>query len=66
MEATDAFLQYWRQVKGYTNSPWNLVGRVPSKVKSKKVQLVLIAPVWPSQPWYPRLLSPLVAQPLSR
>ncbi len=26
-EATNAFLQDWRQVKGYANPPWNLVGR---------------------------------------
>ena len=27
------------------------------------VDLVLLAPVWPSQPWYPKLLSLLIAQP---
>ena len=63
-EATDAFLQDWRQVKGYANPPWNLVGRVLSKVEAQGAELILIAPVWPSQPWYPRLLSLLVGQPL--
>ena len=42
-------------------SSMNLVGRVLSKVDSQRAQLILIAPVWSSQPWYPKLL---VAQPL--
>ena len=42
-------------------SSMNLVGRVLSKVDSQRAELILIAPVWPSQPWYPKLL---VAQPL--
>ena len=64
-EATNAFLQDWGPVKGYANPPWNLIGRVLAKVESQGVELVtLIAPIWPSQPWYPRLLSLLVSHPL--
>ena len=63
-EATDAFLQDWSLVKGYANPPWNLIGRVLRKVESQEVELILIAPIWPSQPWYPRLLSLLVSNPL--
>lgn len=63
-EVTVAFLQDWRRVNGYANPPWNLVGRVLSKVESQGAELILIAPIWPSQPWYPRLLSLLVSQPL--
>ena len=63
-EATDAFLQDWRQVKGYANPPWNLVGRVLAKAEEQTADLILLAPIWPSQPWYPRLLSLLVSCPL--
>uniref|UniRef100_A0A1X7VHA5 Uncharacterized protein n=1 Tax=Amphimedon queenslandica TaxID=400682 RepID=A0A1X7VHA5_AMPQE len=64
-EATDAFLQDWGPVKGYANLPWNLKGRVLAKVEFQRVELViLMAPIWPSQPWYPRLLSLLVSSPL--
>ena len=60
-EATDAFLQEWSLVKGYANPP---IGRVLGKVESQEVELILIVPIWPSQPWYPRLLSLLVSNPL--
>ena len=63
-EATDAFLQDWRGLRAYANPPWNLTGRVLSKVEEQAMDLVLIAPVWPSQPWYPKLLSLLVSNPL--
>ena len=62
-EATDAFLQDWSQVKGYANPPWNLVGRVLAHVQSQQAQVVLVAPVWKTQPWYPLLLSMLVQFP---
>ena len=60
----DAFLQDWRGQKAYANPPWNLIGRVLKKVEEQAVDLVLVAPVWSSQPWYPKLLSLLIAQPL--
>ena len=63
-EARDAFLQDWRGQKAYVNPPWNLIGRVLKKVEEQAVNLVLVAPVWPSQPWYPKLLSLPIAQPL--
>ena len=64
-EATDTFLQNWSTVKGYANPPWNLVGRVLAKVEEQAADLVLVAQIWPSQPWYPRLLGLLAATPLT-
>ena len=54
-EALDAFSQDWTnlQGRGYANPPRNLVGR--AEFSNKKITLVLIAPVWKSQPWYPTL-----------
>ena len=50
---------------GMRNPPWNLIGRVLAKVEEQKVNVhvILVAPVWPSRPWYPRLLSLLVEIP---
>ena len=62
-EATDAFLQDWSQVRGYANPPWNMVGKVLAHVQSQQAQVVLVAPVWKTQPWYPLLLSMLVQCP---
>ena len=65
-EALDAFNQDWTILRGrgYANPPWNLVGRVLNKVRQQKVTLVLIAPVWKSQPWYPALLEMMVDFPI--
>jgi len=52
--AVDAF-----QLRGYANPPWCLVGRVLSKVESDQAQVVLVAPVWRAQSWYPVLLRML-------
>ena len=63
-EATDAFLQDWGSIQGYANPPWSLIGRVLAKVVEQEASVVIITPVWPSQPWYPLLLSLLVGTPL--
>ena len=65
-EALDAFNQNWGnlQGRGYANPPWNLVGRVLNRVRQQQVTLVLVAPVWKSQPWYPILLDMLVDFPV--
>ena len=49
-EATDAFLQDWSVVRGFANPPWNLIGRVLTKVEYQGAELILLAPIWPSQP----------------
>ena len=61
--ATDAFLQDWSQIKGYANPPWSLIGRVLSKVQMERAEIVLVAPVWKTQPWYPLLLQMLIVVP---
>ena len=58
-----ALLQDWSQLKGYANPPWSLIGRVLSKVQMDKAHIVLVTPVWKTQPWYPLLLQMLVARP---
>ncbi len=61
--ATDAFLQVWTGLKAYANPPWNLVGRVAAQAQAEQASLVLVAPVWRTQPWYPILLEMLVDAP---
>ena len=62
-EATDAFLQDWRTIKGFANPPWNLITRVLMKTQTQGVDVILVAPVWKTQPWYPLLLSLVVDWP---
>jgi len=65
--ATDAFTQDWNTLpeKLYANPPWSMIGRVLSLVHSQGVlELVLVAPVWKAQAWYPMLLQMLVRVPI--
>ena len=58
--AKDAFSQHWGPLKGYANPPWCLV---LSQVKRQQAQIILVAPVWKGQPWYPVLLGMLFDYP---
>ena len=49
-EATDAFLQDWSQFLGFANPPWCLLGRVLAQVHSQQARVILVVPVWKSQP----------------
>ena len=62
--ATDAFTLNWAEFRGYANPPWNLIGRTLAQVRNQEAHLVLVAPVWKSQTWYPMLLEMAVKQPL--
>jgi hypothetical protein len=59
--ATDAFLQDWSQIQGYANPLWSLIGQVLSQVQVQQAYIILVAPVWKTQPWYPLCLGMLRA-----
>ena len=58
-EAVDAFQQDWGPLRGFANPPWCFIGRVLSQARRQQAQLVLVAPVWRGQTWYPVLLEML-------
>ena len=58
-EAVDAFQQDWSTLKGFANPPWCLISRVLSHARRQQAQLILVAPVWKGQTWYPVLLEML-------
>lgn len=63
-EAVDAFSQDWSLTKGHAFPPFALIGRCLKKILDRQVpSLVLVAPVWQAQPWYPLLLEMCVAPP---
>ena len=53
----------WALIRGYANPPWNIIGRVLAQVRQQQAELVLVAPVWKAQVWYPVLLEMLVDIP---
>ena len=50
--------------KGICISPFCLVGRFPKKVKKEQASLLLVAPAWQSQAWYPCLLQMSIKNPI--
>ena len=61
---TDAFSMNWKGLKAYANPPWNLISKVLGQVRQQEATLVLVAPVWKTQAWYPLLLELLIEEPL--
>ena len=63
--ATDALAQPWNLTRGYAFPPFALIGRCLRKVHKEKVpELVLITPIWPTQPWFPMLVSMAIRRPI--
>jgi hypothetical protein len=50
--AVDAFQQDWGSGLPYMFPPVQLLLRVLAKVRDENVRAVLVAPKWPSQPWW--------------
>ena len=49
----------------YSFPPFALIGRCLQQIVRQNVEpLILVAPVWPSQPWYPLLLQLCIYHPL--
>lgn len=61
---TDAMTLDWSLVKGYAFPPSSLITPVLKKVSLDKADLVLVAPVWQAQPWWPALLNLLIKNPV--
>ena len=61
----DAMSMSWRGMYAYAFPPFVMLGRVLEKVfKDHPCEMILVAPKWPNQSWYARLLELLVDSPL--
>ena len=60
---TNAFLTIWGK-ESYAFPPFCLIGSCLAKVLKDQTDLVLIAPKWPGQHWYPMLLNMLTRVPI--
>ena len=61
----DAFQINWTHLKAYAFPPFAFIGRVLAKAMRDKCTLIIITPVWPSQPWYTQLLRMSIQDPIS-
>ena len=63
---TNSLLHPWGDLGVvYAHPPPVLLGRLPSKILQDDVEAALVvAPFWPSQPWFPTLVDMAVDVPL--
>ena len=64
--AVDALSQDWQGRSIYMFPPFPLLNKVIQKLRSTQAaEVILIAPLWPKQSWFPHLLRLSVEHPLS-
>ncbi|XP_021369371.1 uncharacterized protein LOC110460656 [Mizuhopecten yessoensis] len=63
--AVDALSKDWSGMYAYAFPPFNLVGRVLEKILLHHCTVLLVAPLWPRQRWFPLLLRLSVDFPRS-
>ncbi|XP_062570047.1 uncharacterized protein LOC134232103, partial [Saccostrea cucullata] len=59
--AIDAFTISWSELKCYIFCPFCILSRVLQKILIENVEAVIVAPIWPTQPWFPKLLQLITA-----
>lgn len=62
--ATDAFSFNWSNIVFFAFPPFSLIGRCLQKIRSDNAKGILVAPFWPTQPWFPQLLQMLWDHPV--
>ena len=62
--AVDAFTISWSNLKCYAFPPFSLIPQVLRKIQEDKALVLLIAPVWTTQSWFPLLLQLLIDRPM--
>jgi hypothetical protein len=60
---TDALTEDWNHLTALIFPPFNLLPRVVAKLEVSRVSGIVIAPLWPRQPWFLRLCRLLVEPP---
>lgn len=58
--AIDAFSLTWSDEFYYMFPPFSLLPRILQKIEEDNTEAVLVAPIWPTQAWWPSLLHLLV------
>lgn len=61
---TNAFHLTWNFNLAYCFPPFYLIPSVLQKVILDQADIVLVGPLWPSQVWFPKMLSLLVEDPI--
>ena len=62
--ASDAFSLDWKDFKAYIFPPFCLINKVLAKIWEDEADAILVAPLWNTQSWYPKMLALLVDFPV--
>ena len=60
--AIDAFTLTWSHDLFFIFPPFSLLSRILQKVEEDQTEAILVAPIWPTQSWWPSLLQPICGQ----
>lgn len=60
----DAFSRNWANFVWYAFPPFCLINLCLRKITVDKAEGIIIVPLWPTQPWFPRLLRMLTETPV--
>ena len=63
-QAINAFTLNWHNKYMWIFPPFSLMADVLKKLREDQGKAIVIAPVWPTQIWWPRLCQMLIKQPL--
>ena len=55
--AVDALAIPWTNLSAYAFPPFSILRKVIRKARVEEASLILVAPMWESQPWFPDLLD---------
>jgi hypothetical protein len=61
----DSLIQSWGGLYAYAYPPTALIRAVINKIRTDKVEVILIAPCWPNQEWFPDLLQLAIDFPIT-
>jgi len=62
--AIDAFTIDWHMYSFYAFPPFSMIGACLEKVEADKATGIIICPVWPTQHWFPIVMSMLIEDPV--
>ena len=62
--SVDAFAMSWTDFSVYIFPPFSLIKCCLQKVQQEEATVVIIAPLWPAQGWFPILLNLLIDFPI--
>ena len=60
----DAFSIDWSDFKCYLFPPFSLIGKCLKKLQMEQTTAILVAPLWPTQPWFIQAMNMLIDTPI--